>query len=124
MRDFTRLSALCASLLLLAAPTAWACDEMTGAMLGCSQAEAAQASTEPACHEDGQASMDCCATHPDPEPEQSLAFESARVLLSLAVSSHVPTETLGSALHPTATQTRLSPWRGQECYILFSSFLL
>ena len=124
MSPLTRCSALAASLLLLVAPTAWACDESAGAMLGCSQAETAQASTEATCHDDSRAAMDCCATHPDPEPEQSRTFETARVLSSLELSSHAPTETLAVAQHPAATDARLAPRRGQECYILFSSFLL
>jgi hypothetical protein len=124
MRKLTRFSVLAASLLLLAVPTAWACDELTGAMLGCSQTETDQAPTDAMCHEDGRASMDCCATHPDPEPEQSLAFESARVPLSLEESSNAPAEELAVAQHLAAPETSLPSWRGQECYILFSSFLL
>lgn len=123
MSSLTRFSAVAASLLLLAVPTAWACDELSGAMLGCSQADA-QASTDAACHEGGRASTNCCMTHPDPEPEQSTAFESARVVSSLELSSHAPNETLAVAQDPAATDARFSHWRGQECYVLFSSYLL
>ena len=128
MRQLTRLCALTTCLLLLSAPAVRACDELTGAMLGCSRVEAAEASMGASmgagCHEDARASMDCCLAHPNPEPEQAIGLDSDRGLSRLELPSRVPTETLAVARHPVASDASLSDWRVQERYILFSSYLI
>ena len=55
MRALVRFSALSASLLLLAVPTAWACDELMGDMVGCSRTSAPEVASGETCHEDDSA---------------------------------------------------------------------
>lgn len=124
MRNLTRFSALAASLLLLAIPTAWSCDEPMSAMPGCSQAGAVQASTGATCHEAGQALLDCCMARSSAEPEQATAVESETALLSLEVPSRVPAESLAVAQHPAVADEKRSRWREPARYTLFSSYLV
>jgi hypothetical protein len=124
MSRVTRLFALSVSLLLLALPTAWACEELTSGTLECSRMEAAKASTDGMCHEESKPSMDCCAAHQIPEPKQSVALESAESLSSLVSELHLPVDKIAAEEYSAAPDAATSRWRGQGCYSLFSSYLL
>ena len=121
----TRYLVFAACLALLAAPSAWACDELMGGMPGCSEARTARSSTEGACHEvDDQTLMDCCVAHPSTDSVMSARVEADTSLLSLDVSSYIPTGTLITAEHPRGTSSKRVRWREPERYALFSSYLI
>ena len=125
MRIPTRFFALAASLMLLAMPAAWACDELMGGMLECAQTQVARASTAESCHEEGgQALMDCCLTHSSTDPVGSARVEGDTSSLSLEMSSSVATERLNPAQHPAATDWKPPRWREPARYALFSSYLI
>ena len=124
MRALVRFLALSASLLLLAVPTAWACDELMGDMVGCSRTSAPEVASGETCHEDDSALEDCCVAHSNAGAEQSPAVASATSPLSLEVSSRVSTETFAVAKHPAATERELSGRRERARYALFSSYLI
>lgn len=126
MRRLTRFTALFAGLLLLAAPTAFACGEIVAMASQCPMAEKtemAEAMDPAMCHDSGQMTEGCCDVRSAPDSLQALSFESARLLTALDATD------LRAVVPPAALPLHLTSVDAfgksdLERYTLFSSFLL
>ncbi len=131
MRRLNRFTALCVGVLLLAAPSAFACGEL-GAMMPsqCSMAEkiemaeTAETCTS-MCHDGGQMSADCCDVRSAPEPIPALSVESVKLLTALEVTA-VQIVALPASAVLLRQFAPAHAFRLHELgrYTLFSSFLI
>ena len=125
MRHLNRFTVLCVAVLLLAAPSAFACGEL-GAMLTspCPMAEMSQSRGTSPCHDANQMAEDCCNIQSAPESMQALSFESVKLLVSLEVTDLQVVAPLAPAAMPHATPADAFRLHDLGRYTLFSSFLL
>ena len=123
MRRLNRLTALCAGVLFLATPAAWACSELGSMASDCPMAGHDDIAI---CHEVGTASVDCCQVRPAPEAVQACSLESARPQESPPAADVLPVVTPQAPLAQRANGPPGESSRLHDLgrYILFSSFLL